>query len=528
MRAFPNSVSRSRLIVAIIVIFFALSVGLAWLSSKATGGKFIYPLDDTYIMMSIAKNFSQSGVWGVTRFEFTSTTSTPLYTALLSGCYRLTGVTEWWPLVLSLISATLLLLLASAWLRPLSEWLRGLGLLSVLALVPLYVLALTGLEHCLHACLSLCFLWLASTSLETGTSDWRILALSPLMVMVRFESLFLICICAVLFILRKRYRFGLGLLLGAAGALAIYSAISLAHGWAWLPNPILMKGHFANGRKLWDILLSLGLRSVLQLLAEPHVGFIFFALVTAFVATRKQAGIWDRRRIALLIAGLAILAHLQFARVGWVYRYEAYLIALGIVCLFAALPLIEFKIPSGISFSLVGGIMLAILAARSWNATKDIQRASFNIYEQQYQMARFVVLFYPQAAVAANDIGWITYASDIRLLDLTGLANWGVFKARRDGCYTTRIIDSEVGRVNPEIAIVYDAWFGDRKIAGWGGPALPPKWTRVGRWRISDNLILGDSTVSFYAVQSTGILKLQDSLVAFAPELPNSVTVLQN
>jgi branched-subunit amino acid ABC-type transport system permease component len=49
-----------------------------------------------------------------------------------------------------------------------------------------------------------------------------------------------------------------------------------------------MKGHFANSRKLWDILLSLGLRSVLQLLAEPHVGFIFFALLFVVLLLRPQ------------------------------------------------------------------------------------------------------------------------------------------------------------------------------------------------------------------------------------------------
>jgi len=514
--------------VAIIVLLLVSGV-LVFLSARPTGGRFIYPLDDTYITMSVARSFSQSGVWGVTRHEFNSSSSTPLYVLLLAGCYRVTGPNEWWPLLLAFASSVLALIAADAWLTALPRWLRALGLVAVACLVPLYILTLTGMEHCLHICLSLIFLRRAAAALETGASARALLVLAPVMVLVRFESLFLIGICAALFLLRKRWQSGAGLLLAAAAPLAAYAAVSLAHGWAWLPNTLLLKGSVGFGRGVYGILMALGLRAMRVLLTRaPHLLALVLSLVAALVATRRSAPLWDRRRIALVITLLAIVAHLQYARVGWVYRYEDYLIALSLCSLFAVVPLLRFRERPALLFLAACELALVFLAARTWSATGDIRRASFNIYEQQYQMARFVQRYYPEAAIAANDIGWISYASDIRLLDLTGLANWDVFQAKRAGRYTTAVIDAEARRLGVAIAIVYDSWFSNASTADFGGPPLPAAWSRVARWRIGDNLFLGDSTVSFYAVRPSEIEALRTALQAYAPSLPPSVTVLQN
>ena len=69
-------------------------------------------------------------------------------------------------------------------------------------------------------------------------------------------------------------------------------------------------------------------------------------------------------------------------------------------------------------------------------------------------MASFIHRYFPRSAVAANDIGWISYANHIRLLDLTGLTSWDVFKASRVGTYTTDMIDSLAKQQKISIAIV--------------------------------------------------------------------------
>ena len=61
---------------AIIIAFYTMSV-------RENDGHFIYQNDDIYIHMAIAKNVANHGVWGVTQHEFTSSSSSILYTLIL-------------------------------------------------------------------------------------------------------------------------------------------------------------------------------------------------------------------------------------------------------------------------------------------------------------------------------------------------------------------------------------------------------------------------------------------------------------
>lgn len=63
---------------------------------------------------------------------------------------------------------------------------------------------------------------------------------------------------------------------------------------------------------------------------------------------------------------------------------------------------------------------------------------------------------------------------------------------------------------------------------GFRRPVLPAGWVRICRWRIDDNLYLGDSTVSFYAVRPGDVPELRVALQSYAPSLPPTVTVVQN
>src|SRR4051794_21459878 len=82
-------------------IFSAASV--AWLLAR-THGQFIYTLDDTYISMAMAKNMAQYGVMGLTRYEFSASSSCPLWILLISAVYGVTGVTWWAPLALGFVA----------------------------------------------------------------------------------------------------------------------------------------------------------------------------------------------------------------------------------------------------------------------------------------------------------------------------------------------------------------------------------------------------------------------------------------
>jgi hypothetical protein len=79
-------------------IYCAITLTLLIASYRQAEGHFIYALDDTYIGMMIAKNLAMHGVWGVSPYEFSSSTSTPLFVLLLSVVYRVFGVSEVAPL----------------------------------------------------------------------------------------------------------------------------------------------------------------------------------------------------------------------------------------------------------------------------------------------------------------------------------------------------------------------------------------------------------------------------------------------
>src|SRR5437588_12540650 len=96
------------LVLSILALWSAMGVLLA-LSMHRHEGRFTYALDDAYIHMAVARNAAEHGVWGITRYEFSSTSSSPLWTALIALEYRLLGVSDFTPLVLNLLFATLAL-----------------------------------------------------------------------------------------------------------------------------------------------------------------------------------------------------------------------------------------------------------------------------------------------------------------------------------------------------------------------------------------------------------------------------------
>ena len=81
---------------------------------KFTNGIFIYPLDDTYIHMSIAKNLALHNNWGISTNEFQSASSSILYTLLLSALFKLFSVNTLIPFIINLIAGIILLICYSA------------------------------------------------------------------------------------------------------------------------------------------------------------------------------------------------------------------------------------------------------------------------------------------------------------------------------------------------------------------------------------------------------------------------------
>ena len=74
-----------------------------------TQGIFVYPIDDTFIHMQVAKNLSAHGNWGITASQFGSASSSIFYTVLLSLLFTVFGANMFIPLVINCIAGVILL-----------------------------------------------------------------------------------------------------------------------------------------------------------------------------------------------------------------------------------------------------------------------------------------------------------------------------------------------------------------------------------------------------------------------------------
>lgn len=518
------------LVLAVCVLWLTVAVLLA-LSVRRNAGHLIYAQDDPYIHMAIARNFSQYGVWGITRHGFTSSSSSPLWTLLLSGVYSVFGPNEIAPLLLNLLFGTAVLFLIHAPLLQarIRPGISALILLLVIFLTPLPFLIFCGQEHTMHTAMNLLVAGLAVRVLSGQQRSpgrmYLLLLSAPLLVMTRYEGLFLLLVVCLLLLARRRPVYAVCVGLVGVAPVVIYGLVSVSRGWHFLPNPILLKGNvpdFSSLRGLAGFAAFSIYREIV--LGRPEILVLLLATLVLFVlGYEKQRGFWkeDTNLLALFI--LCALLHAQLARTSPVNRYEAYLVAFGIFAIGYSFGRrygegIRMRFDRDLWPKYLAAVCAAILALsplvkRGALSLARTPKATTNIYEQQYQMGLFLQRFYEGRTVAANDIGAINYLADIECLDLWGLGNLEVAQARMRKQYRSDEMAALARSHSVAIAIVYDHWF----------DPVPPAWIKVGAWTIRDNVACGGETVSFYAVDTKETDSLVANLKANSPRLPKSV-----
>jgi len=530
----------SKVTVTVLCFYFLTCAVLFSVSVRGTGSHYVYPLDDTYIHMAMARNIAENGVYGVTRGEYSSSSSSPLWCVIIALGFKLLGrPVELLPLLMSFASGVLLLLVSGFLLKraecPVA--IRFAILIAILWCTPMPILAFSGMEHLLHTVLTILIVFSASSILAYDSQDSLVSALPfacaliSVAVVIRFETLFIVFIFASFLLIQRQWFPALAVVASGGLPLVITGAFAVAHGWFWFPGSVLIKSAQPPVRGLGALIARCGGRSLDQLYASPHLLVLFVAVVFRLYLRRRFS--WRDFQVAdwmLVFCGLATVCHLQFAGVGWVFRYEAYLVCLSLFALAfsfahkdaAGGPLFSNCTPLVVRATALVLFMIAAypVVMRGKEALMMVTRASRNIYEQQYQMAHFLKQFYGSATVAANDVGAINFYSNIICVDLAGLSNLTVAHAILNRRYSTKTIDEEATRRTTRVAVLYDNWFDGDKY-----PKIPRSWTRVGRWTVTNNFILGGATVSFYAVQRSECAPLFSHLDAYRSELPSDVTV---
>ena len=489
-----------------------------------TSGQFVFPLDDTYITMALAKNFALHGSWSLSHSGFQSATSTPAFLLLLSALYRVDGATVWGPLTLSCAFGLLAIFLAYRMLRGTEPLVLGLSLLAITVLAPLPVLGLLGMEHTLHIALVFSFLAAVTVTIAArSTPSASLLLLTAAMVATRYESLFMVAFAVLFFACQRQLRAAFALCAAAAAPVLLYGLVSLRNGCYWLPHSISLKGYAANSQ-LASIPVGLWRHFDSCLSRAPYLAALLTAILVLFSVrtVRKQTNL---RAMLGIVAG-AIFFHLLLADVGWVYRYEAYLVAASIAAISSAIAYLDPLRNKGttVVFALCCALGLYQLAGRMWEAERSLPYRSAAVYQQQIQMARFLAQLEPGAAVAANDVGAINFFADIQCTDLTGLADKEIFWLKRQRKYSTDAISRITADRRVKMAVVYDTWFNDANPIG--GPSLPGSWIRLQEWQTPYGQYLGGSVVSFYALDPAQSDRLQQTLDQFDSSLPAEVHVL--
>jgi hypothetical protein len=387
---------------AAIALFVAIFMATTWRLLLATDGRFSYSLDDAYIHMAIAKNVALHGNWGVQADAFSAASSSPLWTALLALTFALGGVRDWVPLVLNLGAALgcILVLGALSRMRGIAGLEAFVTLAAFVLVVPLVPMVWIGMEHTLHVLLTLLIAAAAAETVRHGGRS-RVAAMCVLgaaAAATRYESLFVVAGCAGALFLFRRIDAAVSVVAASLVPVIAVGLWNVSHGWFFLPASVMMKQTVLPQSGRGTIAGSL-LNNVLG--AHPPAAYVLLVVVALglMAAALRRADPDDRRPEPLLaIFVSAALLHLLLGRFGWLFRYESYLIGLGVYAVgmtaFAADPpgrrSRTWHRGDPMMIAAPAAIALLLLYDRTIASPIIAAETAGHIYRQQRQMAAFI------------------------------------------------------------------------------------------------------------------------------------------
>ncbi len=509
-------------------------------------GRFIYSLDDPYIHLALAQHIAQ-GHYGINLSEISAPSSSILWPFLLAPFARTTFY-EYVPLALNLLAAAGTLFVYTKIVRTaLREapdfYARAAAAWIAIFLIPatnLIGLAFTGMEHSLQVflCAAIvlgliqvvrgrdgkpsanCEQSDGAAGRDGPTPRWLVAALIAAPA-VRYECLAVALPALLVLLACRRWKAAAFSLVGMLIPLAAFSLFLHANGLGWLPTSVIAKVSTANGRPTPNfitdhLIYNLGLRQ------GQVLGCLFLLLAWLAIA---RAGTPRTERILAIAGAAAILAHLSAGQIGWWDRYEIYMVVTAVLLvIFLGRGFFQRLFWSAwnqrgwrsylwppLNLALLGGLAWLVGMPYFGNFART-SMASANIYEQQYQMNRFVT-GYLRAPVAVNDLGWASFGSPDYVLDLWGLASPEALADR-----TTQAgsdwMDRLVRQHGVRLVMIYDTWFRWR----------PRSWAPVARLHLGwKQTSAGSDTVTFYVPDAGDVAAIRALLEQFKPTLPPGV-----
>ncbi len=499
---------------ACVALYLAVVLGLLFAIVHRDDGVFTYTLDDPYIHLALAENLAH-GHYGINAGEASSPSSSIVWPFLLAPTGRMAWG-QYVPLGLNVLfcgmAAWLIGLMVDGWnwRRGRVGWLGRFAFAVALMLVAnLAGLTFVGMEHGLQVLIAVvCAAGMVEAFAGRPIPVWCLCA-AALGPMVRYEDFALVA--AVVLVLIGQGRRGAAMRLAGASVVGPvgFSLFLVSRGLPALPTSVLVKGRAYS-------LSGGGEMKVLRAMYwGPNVGTVreyawwaLFSVVVLLVvlAVREKQRV---RRAVLCGALLAGGLQLAIGQFNWFHRYEVYAVAFTV--LVASTALAE-------TTRLWRGVIVAGLLAVGFPYAQALWQtpdAASNVYQQQYQMHRFVADFY-RKPVAVNDLGWVSYRrpAGVRVLDLWGLASP---EASRQPHKDAGWLDMMTETHGTGLAMIYPTWYEE---------GAPDEWSPLATMCItSPRTSVAEPCVVFYTTEVGDKAALTTEMAAFARTLPASVKI---
>jgi len=514
--------------------FLAVLVAVIAVGLRTTEGSFTYALDDAYIHLSMARNLVDHGVYGPTRFAYESASSSPLWTLGLAAVAAVVpGALLCIPGVVAGLGA-LGILAVFAHCQDYVQVRRGRpGLVVAALLLPVLLflpgLVVGGMEATVWilVVLLICVLFQAHHRRGLGPRQvGLLLGLCAIAPMLRFEALFVAagCLASTALVPPLRDRrlpvvsarplsplvLSALMALVVLGGVAAYAAINVAHGQYPLPNSVMAKSD--AGGSLTTLLARVPGKFQNNFLDDGLLApLLVFGVYLLVQVTRRRSE--DGPMVVAFV--VITLLHLCLADTGSFLRYQAYLVAIGLLVLLREADSIRTRTNLRGRWQLMGGVVVLTAFAFGlprFYLTLMAPTAMANIYQQQGQVAAFFATAYPDATVADDDIGLVSYLHRGPLFDLRALGTFEVLRAIKRGQYNRRFIEQAARADGVRVIALHE-----RVV----GPLVPPSWIRVAELtEPSTNVVMISSTAILYAPDDADAEVLRARLRAFEPRLP--------
>jgi hypothetical protein len=292
----------------------------------------------------------------------------------------------------------------------------------------------------------------------------------------------------------------------------------------FLPSSVAMKLDLQAGTGSIPLV---GLARNIESNLNSRAGLILFAIAAALLlrATPKQfirclqstGPQYVGPAVALFGAGL-IVAHLSVGKEGWFFRYEAYVLIGGVVCLIAAFyPAITRRMGRW-QWAIIAGCSIVVLQPYTL-ATLRTPTAAANVFAQQYQMHRLAadILRVP---VGVNDLGWVSFRNDNYVLDFWGLGSEVARKARMAAVATGQAKDgawmNDLARERRvQVAMIYEAYL-----------SAPADWIKVAELQLNMRIITpAHGLVSIFVLDPRLVEPVVDGLRVLEVTLPSEASL---